>query len=56
MNDISQKSKDRGASSSKGQAAKPGAKEEEIEPCDKPQAQEALRLRTSDDACDDGVE
>ena len=28
----------------------------DLEPCDQPQAQEALRLHTADEACDDGVD
>jgi hypothetical protein len=29
--------------------------QESLDPCAKPQAQEALRLGSVDDACDDGV-
>lgn len=30
--------------------------EKNLDPCAKPQAQEAIRLRTADEACDDGVD
>jgi hypothetical protein len=35
--------------------AKPTAKGSALDPCDKPQAAEAARLRANDEACDDGV-
>jgi len=53
MNDISKKSKDLGKTQSKGQGDKT---DENLEPCEEPQAQESLRLKTKDEACDDGVD
>jgi hypothetical protein len=32
------------------------SKTQDLEPCDKPQAQEASRLTAADEACDDGVD
>jgi hypothetical protein len=54
MNDISEKSKDLGKTSKKGQAVE--ATKDDLEPCEQPQAQEALRTNKSDEACDDGVD
>lgn len=55
MNANTEKAKDQGkATKASGQAAK--AKDsDDLEPCDKPQAAEAARLRATDEACDDGV-
>jgi hypothetical protein len=56
MNDINEKSKASGNTKTKKQERMPAEAKEGLEPCDKPQAQEALRPNVIDDACDDGVD
>jgi hypothetical protein len=55
MKATSEKAKDQGKSMKVSGETKQAAKAKDLEPCDKPQAAEASRLRASDEACDDGV-
>ena len=59
MNDQNGKVKSQGKktkNTKKAEAGIPPAKSKELEPCGKPQAQEALRFDEEDGACDDGVQ
>jgi hypothetical protein len=55
MKEHTEKAKDRAKNNTKTKSAKADPKVEGLDPCAKPQAQEASSLRSADEACDDGV-
>ncbi len=56
MSAISEKSKGQNEGAEKGQERMPAEAKEGVEPCESPQAQEALRFNVIEDECDDGVD
>jgi len=53
---LSEKSKQQDEGGDKGQDTMPAEAKEGMEPCESPQAQEALRFNVIEDECDDGVD
>ncbi|MGA2545302.1 MAG: hypothetical protein ABSF43_02045 [Rectinemataceae bacterium] len=55
MKGHTEKAKDHVKNNTKAKSAKADTKVEGLDPCAKPQAQEASSFRSTDEACDDGV-